>query len=39
VRTYRIEMRYDLGLRVDFEEIQGVLCKKNYAERPLKLML
>jgi hypothetical protein len=21
-------MRYDLGLRVDYEEIQGILCKK-----------
>ena len=28
VRTNRIEMEYDLVLRVDFEEIQGVLCKK-----------
>jgi hypothetical protein len=27
VRTNRIEMRYDLVPRVDFEEIQEVLCK------------
>jgi hypothetical protein len=28
VGTNRIGMGYDLGLWVDFEEIQGVLCKK-----------
>ena len=28
VQTNRIGMEYDLVPRVDFEEIQGVLCKK-----------
>jgi hypothetical protein len=28
VQTNRINMRYDLVPRVDFEEIQVVLCKK-----------
>jgi hypothetical protein len=28
VRTNRTGMGYDLVLRVDFKEIQGILCKK-----------
>jgi hypothetical protein len=39
VRTDRIVIRYDMVPSVDFEEIQGVLYKKNDARQPLKLVL